>query len=53
MGEAHAMLSSDDWQRAGLRATIAAALRPFGLDQERRIALRGPCVVAARGARAF
>jgi signal transduction histidine kinase len=51
MGEAHAMLSSDDWQRAGLRATIAAALRPFGLDQERRIALRGPPLQIARPSR--
>lgn len=54
MAAAHDLLVSRNWESADMRATLEAALGPFGLDREGRFTLHGPTLrLTAKAALAF
>jgi PAS domain S-box-containing protein len=44
LGEAHELLTSENWHQARLRDVVLRALKPFAARQEQRFAAEGPTV---------
>jgi two-component sensor histidine kinase len=44
LGQAHDLLTSENWDRAPLRAVIGRALGPFQAEGRKRVAVKGPDV---------
>lgn len=44
LGEAHDLLTSENWDQAPLRDVVSRALKPFQSSQQERIAVEGPDV---------
>lgn len=44
LGEAHELLTSENWHQAHLRDVVLRALKPFAAKQEQRFAAEGPTV---------
>jgi PAS domain S-box-containing protein len=44
LGEAHELLTTEDWNRAALREVVSRALKPFASNQSNRIVVDGPSI---------
>jgi two-component sensor histidine kinase len=44
LGEAHELLTNEDWDRAPLREVVARAIKPFQASQHDRFVIEGPAV---------